>query len=163
VINTDGHAAYPPAVAQLKAEGALEENCRHRSVQYLNNVLEQDHRAIKRPVNASQHFRSFWGAWRTIAGYEAIHMIRKGQACWSATAPGPVCCTDSFLVCLESSSDSFSYRTHLHSNSKVATLPLNEVHPSSLKHAPNPSMVCSGLSTCASTSQLLPNAGEIVS
>jgi hypothetical protein len=27
---------------------------------------------------------SFWGAWRTIAGYEAIHMIRKGQACWSA-------------------------------------------------------------------------------
>ena len=33
------------------------------------------------PVNI---FRSFWGAWRTIAGYEAIHMIRKGQACWSA-------------------------------------------------------------------------------
>jgi len=53
-------------------------------VQYLNNVLEQDHRAIKRRVRASQHFRSFWGAWRTIAGYEAMHMIRKGQACWSA-------------------------------------------------------------------------------
>ena len=30
------------------------------------------------------HFRSFWGAWRTIAGYEAIHMIRKGQAYGSA-------------------------------------------------------------------------------
>ena len=29
-------------------------------------------------------FRSFWGAWRTIAGYEAIHMIRKGQA-WNGT------------------------------------------------------------------------------
>jgi IS6 family transposase len=85
VINTDGHAGYPPAVAQLKAEGALAEDCRHRSAPYLNNVLEQDHRAIKRRVNASQHFRSFWGAWRTIAGYEAIHMIRKGQACWSAT------------------------------------------------------------------------------
>jgi transposase-like protein len=70
VINTDGHAAYPPAVAQLKAEGALAEDCRHRPVPYLNNVLEQDHRAIKRRVNASQHFRSFWGAWRTIAGYE---------------------------------------------------------------------------------------------
>jgi transposase-like protein len=40
--------------------------------------------AIKRRINASQHFRSFWAAWRTIAGYEAIHMIRKGQACWSA-------------------------------------------------------------------------------
>jgi transposase, IS6 family len=84
VINTDKHAGYPPAIAQLKAEGALEENCRHRPVQYLNNVLEQDHRAIKRRARASQHFRSFWGAWRTIAGYEAMHMIRKGQACRSA-------------------------------------------------------------------------------
>ena len=84
VINTDGYAGYPAAIEQLKAEGALEENCRHRPVPYLNNVLEQDHRAIKRRINASQHFRSFWAAWRTIAGYEAIQMIRKGQACWSA-------------------------------------------------------------------------------
>jgi transposase-like protein len=83
VINTDKHAGYPPAIAQLKVEGALKENCRHRPVQYLNNVLEQDHRTIKRRVRGSQHFRSFWGAWRTIAGYEAIHMIRKGQACCS--------------------------------------------------------------------------------
>jgi IS6 family transposase len=80
VINTDKDAGYPPAIVQLKAEGALEENCRHRPVQYLDNVLEQDHRAVKRRANASQYFRSFWAAWRTIAGYEAIHMIRKGQA-----------------------------------------------------------------------------------
>ena len=84
IINTDGHAAYPPAVVQLKAEGNLAEDCRHRPVPYLNNLLEQDHRAIKRRVNASQQFRSFWGAWHTIVGYEAIQMIRKGQACWSA-------------------------------------------------------------------------------
>jgi transposase, IS6 family len=84
VINTDEHAGYSPAIVRLKAEGDLTEDCRHRPVQYLNNVVEQDHRAIKRRVRASQHFRSFWGAWRTIAGYEAIHMIRKGQACWSA-------------------------------------------------------------------------------
>jgi transposase-like protein len=58
VINTDGHSAYPPAIVRLKAEGALDENCQHRPVPYLNNVLEQDHRAIKRRVNASQHFRS---------------------------------------------------------------------------------------------------------
>jgi len=86
VINTDEHGGYPPAIVRLKAEEALEENCRHRPVQYLNNVLEQDHRAIKRRVRASQHFRSFWGAWRTIAGYEAIHMIRKGQVCGDAPA-----------------------------------------------------------------------------
>jgi hypothetical protein len=35
-------------------------------------------------MRTSQHFRSFWGAWRTIAGYEAIHMIRKGQGYGSA-------------------------------------------------------------------------------
>src|SRR5580693_7165027 len=86
VINSDKHAAYPPAIVELKDEGVLGENCQHRPVQYLNNVLEQDHRAIKCRVRASQHFRSFWCAWRTIAGYEAIHMIRKGQAYGSAPA-----------------------------------------------------------------------------
>jgi transposase-like protein len=80
VIHTDGHRAYPPALERLKAEGVLDETCRHRVGRYLNNLVEQDHRAIKRRVKASQHFRSFWGAWHTLAGYEAIHMIRKGQA-----------------------------------------------------------------------------------
>jgi transposase, IS6 family len=83
VINSDKHAAYPPAITVLQAAGDLADNCQH-SVHYLNNVLEQDHRAIKRRINASQHFRSFWCAWRTIAGYEAIHMNRKGQAYGSA-------------------------------------------------------------------------------
>jgi len=53
VINTDEHAGYPPAIVRLKAAGALVENCRHRPVQYLNNVLEQDHRPIKRRVRGS--------------------------------------------------------------------------------------------------------------
>ncbi len=44
--------------------------------------MQQDDRAIKRRVNASQRFRSFDGAWRTIQGYEALHMIRKGQVRW---------------------------------------------------------------------------------
>jgi transposase, IS6 family len=90
VIHTDGHGAYPPAVAQLKDEGALAENCRHRVGRYLNNLVEQDHRAIKRRVKASQHFRSFWAAWRTLAGYEAIHMLRKGQAFGSSPEGGVV-------------------------------------------------------------------------
>jgi IS6 family transposase len=53
-------------------------------VQYLNNILEQDHRAIKRRVNAKQGFREFQSARQTIQGYEAIHMIRKGQIRWVA-------------------------------------------------------------------------------
>jgi IS6 family transposase len=97
VVHTDGHAAYPPAVAQLKEEGALAENCRHRVGRYLNNVVEQDHRAIKRRVKASQHFRSFWGAWRTLAGYEAIHMLRKGQAS-GCSADGGVVPLHAFIM-----------------------------------------------------------------
>jgi transposase, IS6 family len=45
----------------------------------LNNILEQDHRAIKRRVNAKQGFRDFQAARRTIQGYEAINILRKGQ------------------------------------------------------------------------------------
>jgi transposase-like protein len=82
VIHTDGHGAYPPAIAQLKTDGVLDENCRHRVGRYLNNLVEQDHRAIKRRVKASQHFRSFWGAWRTLAGYEAVHSATC-KAVWS--------------------------------------------------------------------------------
>jgi IS6 family transposase len=39
VINTDGHAAYPPAIAQLKSEGTLDSGCQHRPVPYLKKVL----------------------------------------------------------------------------------------------------------------------------
>jgi transposase, IS6 family len=53
-------------------------------VPYLNNIVEQDHRSIKRRINASLGFRSFAGAERTIQGYEAMHMIRKGQVRWLA-------------------------------------------------------------------------------
>jgi transposase-like protein len=52
----------------------------------MNNILEQDHRAIKRRVKAKQGFREFTAARRTIAGYEAPHMIRKGQARWVSDA-----------------------------------------------------------------------------
>jgi hypothetical protein len=45
-------------------------------------VIEQDHRGIKRRVNASQGFRSFDGAWRTIQGDEILHIIRKGPVRW---------------------------------------------------------------------------------
>jgi len=82
VINTDQAPTYGSAIPDIKKEGTLRRRCRHRPVQYLNNILEQDHRAIKRRVNAKQGFREFKAARRTIRGYEAMHMIRKGQARW---------------------------------------------------------------------------------
>jgi putative transposase len=50
-----------------------------RQVKYLNNVVEQDHRAIKRKVRPMMGFKSFWSASVTLAGIELMHMIRKGQ------------------------------------------------------------------------------------
>ena len=82
VINTDLAPIYGSAILDMKQEGTLRRRCRHRPVQYLNNILEQDHRAIKRRVKAKQNFREFQAARRTILGYEAIHMIRKGQVRW---------------------------------------------------------------------------------
>jgi transposase, IS6 family len=79
VINTDLAAVYSSSIPEMKKEGSLRHRCRHRPVQYLNNILEQDHRGIKRRVNAKQGFREFQAAGRTIQGYEAINILRKGQ------------------------------------------------------------------------------------
>jgi IS6 family transposase len=88
VINTDLAPIYRSTIPAMKKEGLLRQRCRHRPVQYLNNILEQDHRAIKRRVNAKQGFRDFGSARRTIRGYEAMHMIRKGQARWVSGSDG---------------------------------------------------------------------------
>ena len=82
VINTDQARLHDSAISGVKREGIPRRRCRHRPVQYLNNILEQDHRAIKRRVKAKRGFREFHSARRTIQGYEAMHMIRKGQARW---------------------------------------------------------------------------------
>jgi len=79
VINTDQAPIYTSAILAIKKEGTLRRRCRHRPVQYLNNIIEQDHRFIKRRVNAKQGFREFHAARRTIQGYEGMNMIRKGQ------------------------------------------------------------------------------------
>jgi transposase-like protein len=50
-----------------------------RQCQYLNNMVEQDHRAVKRIVRPMLGFKSLWAACCTIAGIEVMHAIRKGQ------------------------------------------------------------------------------------
>jgi transposase-like protein len=66
-------------IAELKQTGELGRRCRCRPVRYLNKIVEQDHRALKRRVRASQGFRSFWSATRTIQGIETMNMIRKDR------------------------------------------------------------------------------------
>ncbi|QJC56587.1 hypothetical protein HC248_01895 [Polaromonas vacuolata] len=50
-----------------------------RQVKYLNNIVEQDHRAIKRVTRPMLNFKSFRAARNVLAGIELMHMIRKGQ------------------------------------------------------------------------------------
>lgn len=50
-----------------------------RQVKYLNNIVEQDHRAVERMIGPMLGCNNFWSAATTIAGIEIMHVIRKGQ------------------------------------------------------------------------------------
>ena len=84
----DKNAAYPKAIAELKAAGTLPEAVELRQVKYLNNLIEQDHRFIKRLTKPGMGFFSFSTAWHTLQGYEAMNMLRKGQI--QGTAKGDI-------------------------------------------------------------------------
>ena len=66
VINVEKNAAYPKAFNELKAEGCILESCELRQVKYLNNLIEQDHRFIKRLTKLGMGFFSLETAWRTL-------------------------------------------------------------------------------------------------
>jgi transposase, IS6 family len=78
-ISVDKNAAYPEAFSTSQAERIVPQDCKLRRVKYLNNVVEQDHRFIKKKVRASQCFKRFHTAERTLEGIEAVNMMRKGQ------------------------------------------------------------------------------------
>src|SRR6195952_5378455 len=78
-ITVDKNAAYPKAAAEMKADGELPRFARLRQCKYLNNIVEQDHRRICRLLRPGLWFGGFWTARRTLAGFETMAMIRKGQ------------------------------------------------------------------------------------
>jgi transposase-like protein len=78
-ISVDKNAAYPEAFTSSQDEKILPLDCKLRRVKYLNNVIEQDHRFVKKKVRASQCFKTFHTAERTLEGIESMNMMRKGQ------------------------------------------------------------------------------------
>lgn len=78
-ITVDKNPAYPKAVMDMKQNAELWRRSRLRQVKYLNNIVEQDHRRIKRLIRPGLGFGGFWTARRTLTGMEAMAMIRKGQ------------------------------------------------------------------------------------
>jgi hypothetical protein len=79
VITVDKNVAYPPAFEALQQEGMLPKTYLIRPCKYLNNVIEQDHRCVKRRVNPGLGVCGVCHGAATIQGYKAIHMLRKGQ------------------------------------------------------------------------------------
>jgi transposase-like protein len=76
-ITIDKSGANTAALQSIQADSGADIELRR--IKYLNNIVEQDHRAIKRIVRPMMGFKSFWSAANILAGIETMHMIRKGQ------------------------------------------------------------------------------------
>jgi IS6 family transposase len=75
VITADKNAAYPVAIDALKADETIDQETELRQSKYLNNIIEQDHRNIKRITRLMMGFKTFNSARRTLSGIEAIFGI----------------------------------------------------------------------------------------
>ena len=76
-VTMDKSGANKAAMDDINGRG--ETSIIVRQVKYLNNIVEQDHRAIKRVTRPMLNFKSFRAARNVLAGIELMHMIRKGQ------------------------------------------------------------------------------------
>ena len=79
VITIDKYAATEVAICEMIYGGILSVKATIRQIKYLNNIIEQGHRFIKRKIKPMLGFDSFETAEKTICGIETMHMIRKGQ------------------------------------------------------------------------------------
>ncbi len=79
VITIDKYQATQIAIDELIYSGDLPCTTTVRNSKYLNNIIEQDHRFIKRKIRSMLGFKSYETAKKTISGIELMHIIRKGQ------------------------------------------------------------------------------------
>jgi transposase-like protein len=86
-VTLDGHVPSHRALRLLRREDPKWRNVEVRTCKYLNNIVEQDHRAIKRRCASMAGFKSFGNAAITIAGIELAHRIHKGQFSFGVGRP----------------------------------------------------------------------------
>ncbi len=79
MITVDKNPAYPIAIEQLKKEKSIPNGMRLRQQKYLNNIVEQDHRFIKKRIRSMLGLKSFDTVTFILSGVEAMHMIKKEQ------------------------------------------------------------------------------------
>ncbi len=79
VITVDKYPNYPIAIEELKKEKSIPDGMQLRQQKYLNNIVEQDHRFIKKRIRSMLGPKSFDTAISILSGVEAMHMIKKEQ------------------------------------------------------------------------------------
>ena len=85
-ITIDGSDANEAAIKRYNEENGT--TIRIRQVQYFNNIVEQDHRAVKRVTRPMLGLKSFEAAQGTLVGIELMHMIKKRQMLMEAEDEG---------------------------------------------------------------------------
>lgn len=80
VITGNKNPAYPIAIQELKEEKHMPEGIQLRQVRHLNNIVEQDHRFIKKRVHSTLGLKSFRTATYILSGIEAMHTVKKDQS-----------------------------------------------------------------------------------
>ena len=85
-MTIDGSDANEAAIKRYNEENGT--TIRIRQVQYLNNIVEQDHRAVKRVTRPMLGVKSFEAAQGTLVGIELMHMIKKRQMLMEAEDEG---------------------------------------------------------------------------
>ena len=86
-INIDKSGANKAAIEEYNRENGT--SIEIRQVKYLNNMVEQDHRGIKRIVKYTLGFKEFYSASITLNGIELVRMIKKGQTLQGKSAQTP--------------------------------------------------------------------------
>ena len=93
IINIDKSGANTAAIKTWNKRSFTRKKIKIRRVKYLNNIIEQDHRSIKRRIAISTGFKEFEAAQRTLAGIEIINMIRKDQILKPSSSTFKTFCT----------------------------------------------------------------------
>ena len=79
VVNIDKSGANKSGIRTINRDLLTVRKIKIRQCKYLNNIVEQDHRNIKRRISIDTGFKEFESAKRTLAGIEVVYVIRKGQ------------------------------------------------------------------------------------
>jgi hypothetical protein len=95
-----------------ETDGAIPRRVLLRQCKYFNNVIEQDHRTVKKRVWLAKGYGTFQSAWRTLQGIETMNLIRKGRVRW--LAKGNTVGQANFIGCSDSMLNTDSRLTNLY-------------------------------------------------